>query len=183
MKDHQKESKKKFSIMLLADLYIIALGIFLDIWTKKRIINHASDLPKDLIPGVLQFRYIENKGAAFGMLQEKQTLFAVIFIIVCLAIVYLLIKLPNEKKYHKLHIIFSFIIAGAIGNSIDRFKKGSVTDFIYFYLIDFPIFNVADIFITCSTILLILFILFAYKEEDFDFLKKKKTSSSSNKEK
>ena len=60
------------------------------------------------------------------------------------------------------------IAGGAIGNSIDRMRLGYVIDFFYFKLIDFPVFNVADIFVTVSVVLLIFFILFFYKEEDLD---------------
>ena len=84
-----------------------------------------------------------------------------------------------------MHITFMFIIAGGIGNLIDRIVNKYVVDFIYFYLINFPIFNVADCFVTVATILLALFLLFYYDEKDLklveeyirpDFLKKKKES-------
>jgi signal peptidase II len=70
-----------------------------------------------------------------------------------------------------MRFLMVFIAAGAVGNMIDRVFLGYVRDFLYFSLIDFPIFNVADIYVTCATILLILLLLFYYKEEDdFAFL-------------
>ena len=69
--------------------------------------------------------------------------------------------------------------AGAVGNTIDRVYFGYVTDFIYFKLIDFPTFNVADIWITCATFILLFLILFKYKEDDFDFLKSNKVENNS----
>ena len=80
--------------------------------------------------------------------------------------------MPVNKKLQSLRIILIFISAGAAGNLIDRFFLGYVRDFIYFSLIDFPVFNVADIYVTCAVALLIILILFYYKEEDFSFLQK-----------
>ena len=82
-----------------------------------------------------------------------------------------LVKLPTERKYMPLLVILSFISAGAAGNFIDRVMRRSVVDFIYFVPIDFPVFNVADIFVTCSTALLVILVLFYYQESDFNFLK------------
>jgi signal peptidase II len=62
------------------------------------------------------------------------------------------------------------VTAGSIGNMIDRIKLGYVVDFFDFELINFPVFNVADIYVTVSMILLIILICFVYKEEDFDVL-------------
>ena len=64
-------------------------------------------------------------------------------------------------------------MAGAFGSLIDRVARGYVVDFFYFKLIDFPIFNVADIYVTVTMVLLIGLILFYYKEEDFEFLRRK----------
>ena len=87
------------------------------------------------------------------------------------AVLYVLLRMPLKRKYIVLRFLMVFIAAGAVGNMIDRVFLGYVRDFLYFSLIDFPIFNVADIYVTCATILLILLLLFYYKEEDdFAFL-------------
>ena len=83
---------------------------------------------------------------------------------------YVLYKMPEEKKYRILHVLLSLIAAGAIGNMIDRIRLDYVVDFIYFVLINFPIFNVADIYVTVATALFAISVLFLYKEEDFGFL-------------
>ena len=70
-----------------------------------------------------------------------------------------------------LQYIFGMLMAGAVGNLIDRVVNGSVVDFICFEFIDFPIFNVADCYVTVSVALLIILILFVYKEDDFEFLR------------
>jgi signal peptidase II len=77
-----------------------------------------------------------------------------------------------EKKFNLLKVIMDFIMAGAIGNLIDRIFIGYVTDFIYVELIDFPVFNIADSYITVAAFLLVILSLFYYKDEDFAFLEK-----------
>ena len=76
----------------------------------------------------------------------------------------------QKEKYFKLHILLVMIAGGAIGNLIDRLRFDYVVDFIYIALINFPIFNVADMYVTFSTVLLIFQVLFVYKENDFNFL-------------
>ena len=72
--------------------------------------------------------------------------------------------------YSKLHISLILIAAGAIGNLIDRVRLGYVVDFFYFSLINFPVFNVADIYVTVSSFYLVILLLFVYKESDLEFL-------------
>ena len=68
-------------------------------------------------------------------------------------------------------ITCTLLVSGAAGNFIDRVRFGYVRDFIYFKLINFPVFNVADCYVTVSVVLLIILILFVYKEDDFEFFK------------
>ena len=72
-----------------------------------------------------------------------------------------------------LRVVLVMICAGAAGNFIDRVSQGYVVDFIYFELINFPVFNVADIFVTVGAALLVVLILFYYKDSDFDFLSRR----------
>ena len=78
--------------------------------------------------------------------------------------------MPDKKKYTKLHFLFSLIVAGSIGNMIDRIRYDYVVDFIYFVRINFPIFNVADIYVSLSAVILIILLLFVYKEKDLYFI-------------
>lgn len=159
--------------MLFWDLVIVSSGIALDQWTKALMTRYLKGQPSiSVIKNILELDYVENRGAAFGMLQGKRIYFLVIAAVVFFLFAWLLLKLPPEKKYQKLHIALSFILAGAVGNTIDRGIKGYVVDFVYFKLIDFPVFNVADIFITVTTIWLAVLLLFFFKEEDFDFLRR-----------
>ena len=138
-------------------------------------VSYLKDKPaKVLIDGVFELNYLENRGAAFGMFQNQKILFVIIAIIMITVIGCIIVKLPLMKKYNILEIILVLITAGAIGNLIDRIKVDYVVDFFYFVLINFPIFNVADIYVSVSCVLLAILILFYYKEEDFAFLTKKK---------
>ena len=85
---------------------------------------------------------------------------------------------PSDKKYLPLRIVLIAISAGAAGNLVDRVMLHYVRDFIYFSLIDFPVFNVADIYVTCSVFVLVYLILFYYKEEDLNFFSSKGGSSN-----
>lgn len=160
---------KKTSIICGIVLVIVLVAI--DQLTKLAAINCLMNKPDFiLIKNVLQFHYLENTGAAFSMLEGKQTVFAILTPIVLVFVAYLYYKLPITGRYIPLNLIAIFVIAGAIGNYIDRMMNNYVVDFIYFSLINFPVFNVADIYVTCSIILLMILILFYYKDDDFNFL-------------
>ena len=119
---------------------------------------------------MFELRYLENRGAAFGLLQNQQAFFLIIASITLFFIVYLYIRMPQTKHYLWLRACMISITAGAIGNMIDRVRFQYVVDFLYFELIDFPIFNVADIFATVATFGLVVLLLFYYKEEDINEL-------------
>ncbi len=125
--------------------------------------------------GVFELRYLENRGAAFGLLQGQRTFFLVIGIVVFAAVLLFFRYLSPERRYWPLRLIAVFILAGAWGNMIDRIWNGYVVDFFYFRLIDFPIFNVADIYVTVGTAVLILLVLFYYKDEDLNDILVKRT--------
>lgn len=90
-------------------------------------------------------------------------------------------NIPLTKRFTPIRIVAVLIVAGAIGNMIDRVVHQYVIDFFYFKLINFPIFNVADIYVVVACILFILLMLFYYKEEElgqiFPFMKSKKRKS------
>lgn len=147
---------------------VVILGVALDQFTKHLAVSHLQDGPIVLIDGVFQLQYLENRGAAFGMLQNQQVFFIIISIITLLVVAFIYIQLPKSKHFLPLRICMMALVAGAIGNMIDRIRLQYVVDFFYFELIDFPIFNVADIFATVATIALIVLFLFYYTEEDLD---------------
>ena len=94
------------------------------------------------------------------------TLFYITTPILTLLLAYLYLRTPVRKRYLPLLAVYLFLVAGALGNLIDRILYRYVIDFIYFSLIDFPVFNVADIYVTCSIVVLFLLILFYFKDMD-----------------
>lgn len=166
-------SNKKINFII--DILIIGILIFIDQYTKYLAVLHLKDKPSiKLIDGVFELNYLENRGAAFGMLQNQKIYFVIIAVIMCVVVCYMLLKIPNEKKYYILKACMILIGAGAVGNLIDRLQLNYVVDFFYFVLINFPIFNVADIYVSVSCVVLAIVILFVYKDEDLSFAKIKK---------
>lgn len=155
---------KKIIISILS----IAVLVGIDQWTKS-LATTKLQTPIEIIPGVFEFNYVENRGAAFGILQDHQMMFAIFTVLVVVLIFAFYLKIPHDKKYIPLNISLVVLMAGAIGNFIDRTYLGYVVDFLYFKLINFPVFNVADIYVTCSAILLVILVLFIYKDEDLKF--------------
>ena len=123
-----------------------------------------------LIPGVLELLYLENNGAAFSMLRGRQGFFYILTIIFLAAVTAVLRKMHDTKRLQPLRISLLFLTAGAVGNFIDRVLHKYVVDFIYFSLIDFPVFNIADICVTVSVAVLAVLLLFYYKDSDLAFL-------------
>ncbi len=170
--DNTMSKKKK--LFLVADLLMIIILVAFDQYTKYLACEHLENKPAiKLIAGVLELNYLRNNGAAFGMLQNQKIFFIIVAAVILVIIAYVLYKLPDDKKYNYIHILLVMLSSGAIGNMIDRVRHDYVVDFIYFVLINFPIFNVADIYVTVSTFILVLLFLFYYKENDFAFLNPK----------
>lgn len=153
-------------------LYFILL-IALDQFTKHLAASNLKENPFIIIPKVFQFTYHENNGAVWGILSGKIIFLILVTFLLLFLMVILYLKIPKDKRYNAIRIILVFICAGAVGNLIDRVFNGYVVDYIYFELIDFPVFNLADCYVTMSSILLIILGLFFYKDEDFEFLSSK----------
>lgn len=147
-------------------ILITAVLVFVDLITKAIVENTLKFQDFVIIKNVIVLHYLENKGAAFSMLSGKGFIFLIITPIIMAIIIYFIIKLPDERKFFTLHFDLSVLLAGAIGNFIDRIFLGYVRDFIYFKIINFPVFNFADICVTLSVIYLFVLILFRYKDDD-----------------
>ena len=170
-----KTSNKTRAFFLFLDLLFFVVLVILDQITKSLAVSHLKDRPAYvLLENVFELHYLENRGAAFGMLQNQKALFVIIAIIMLTTITYILIKIPRTKHYFALEFLLVLIASGAVGNLIDRVSLGYVVDFFYFKLIDFPIFNVADIYVSVSCVLLAVLLVFFYKDQDFAFLNKPK---------
>lgn len=166
-------NQKVRQLLFFAVGLIVSIG--LDQWTKALAVAKLKEnQPFVLINGVFEFYYSENRGAAFGMLQGRQFLFFIIAAFVLAAAVFVLVRMPSERRFLPLTACLFLLVSGAAGNMIDRISQGYVVDFLYFKLIDFPIFNVADCYVVIATFLLMILIFFVYSEEDLSFLSFKK---------
>ena len=159
--------KNKMAFSILAFLGVILLTC-IDQFTKFLAVKHLKDAPYEVIPGIFEFHYLENSGTAFGMMQGKQVLLLLVTIMVLILALIYFVKLPWTKQMNFLRILSVFVISGGIGNMIDRLRVHYVIDFLYFKMINFPIFNVADIYVTCATFALAFLIIFYYKEDEID---------------
>lgn len=161
----------KFLCRPLGIGFLTTLLIWLDQFTKSLAVRFLKDQEPFVIwDGVFELHYLENRGAAFGMLQGKQTFFMLIALAVLVGVVFLFVRMSKEPKYWPVRLIAVFVLAGAWGNMIDRVRFSYVVDFFYFKLIDFPIFNVADIYVSVGVAVLALLIFFYYKDEDLERL-------------
>lgn len=137
--------------------------------TKYLAVTYLKDGgPIPVIQNVFELQYLENRGSAFGLMQNRQVFLIISTLLIAGVFVWLFCRLPVRGRMFPLSTICVLIIAGAVGNLVDRLMHGYVVDFLYFKLIDFPIFNVADIYVTVSAFALIILGIFYYKEEDFD---------------
>lgn len=179
--------KKNKVLTYLLSFTVFILLIAIDQITKILAVQHLKDQPSiDIIKDILVLTYVQNTGAAWGMMAGWQTFFIILTSIMFLAVVFIYIITPMTKKYTPMRVILVVLGAGAIGNLIDRIMNGYVHDFIYIKAIDFPVFNVADICVTVSMFVMIFLVIFKYKDDDFnyikDFFKKNKKAESTDNE-
>lgn len=152
---------------------LVVLLTALDQYTKilaQKCLKNQPSIP--LIKNILELKYLypENRGIAFGMFQGKVAFFVALSIVFFVIILYIYVRLPKKRYYFPLAAVIFLMISGALGNFIDRVFRGYVIDFIYVSAIDFPVFNLADIYVVSSGILLVLFVCIKYKDDDFEFL-------------
>ncbi|MCI9147857.1 MAG: signal peptidase II [Hungatella sp.] len=160
--------KRNHIIVFLAGFLCLT---WFDQWTKHLAAGAlVGNGPIVVWDGVFEFLYSENRGAAFGILQGRQGFFFAVAIAVFGFVAYAMAKLPAKKRYVPMEVCLVMVMAGAAGNLIDRVFHGYVVDFLYFKLIDFPIFNVADCYVTVGTALLLVLFLWYYSDEEFDML-------------
>ena len=157
--------KKRISLAVL----VAALLIALDQLVKYKIDSAFMVGERHpLIKGVFQLTYVQNRGAAWGSFSGKIVFLLIITIAILIGALYVYVQLARRKDngYTPIRISLVFLISGAIGNMIDRFARGFVVDMFDFCLINFPVFNVADIYVTCSFIVIVILILFKYKDDE-----------------
>ena len=152
-------------------LVITAAAVLLDQITKLLVVqNIAEGTFAQGLKGVFRLTYIENKGAAFGILSEHRWIFMVLSVIAIAAILFYLWKEKPQSMLVRLSL--GMILGGGIGNMIDRIFRGAVVDFIDLEFMRFYVFNVADSFVCIGCALLILYLILSEIRED----KKKKAA-------
>lgn len=156
----QKRNYFRFAIsfcsLLLADQY-----------TKYLAILHLKGKPPVvLLDKILEFSYLENTGAAFSSFSGMQTFLIVLTTLVIAVLAWQYFTLPAGARFVWIRLCLLFILSGAVGNLIDRMLRRYVVDFIYFVPINFPKFNVADIYITVGVFVLAALMLFYYSDEE-----------------
>ena len=161
-----KVTKKSFLTVTICVLSA-ALLVFLDQWSKTVMqAKLLSEGPVIVIKDFLGFYYVENTGAAFNMLDKQRIIFLIIAVIVVVFGMIALIRSAKPKeKVSKgalliLRIFTVLILAGAVGNGIDRAVNGYVIDFIRVLFIEFPVFNLADCYVVVACIFLLVFVIF-----------------------
>ena len=137
---------------------VVALWLLIDqltkLWAETGPLSAPwSGIPPTLplIPGVVQLMLVHNTGGAWGMFSDMTQLLGVLALIVCAAVLYLFVLAPSSSPLATVGL--SLVVAGGIGNAIDRFVRGYVVDLIDPTFIDFPVFNVADIGVTIGIVL------------------------------
>ena len=150
-----------YGILILFMAVIVAL----DQWSKLAVV---ANIPLygtvEAIPGLFHLTYVQNDGAAFSMLQGGKWLFAGVLVVGLVICIFLIAKkkITSKPELWCLAAVFG----GGIGNFIDRLHLGYVVDMIAVDFLDFAVFNVADSFITCGAIALVIYVLFFDKKKE-----------------
>ena len=164
---------------ILVPLVSVLLIVGLDQLVKYLTIQYLSDGREVKILGdALVLTYVQNRGMAWGLFQNGQVVFVILTPIAIAAVIFLYVRTPWEIEYRPIRIAEVMLVGGALGNLIDRIFRydpvdgslfhGYVVDMIYIKAIHFPVFNVADIFVTLSFVAMMLLLLFVYNDEEFN---------------
>lgn len=148
-------------LAVLSILGMIALDQAVKLWTV-RVLMPIGDIP--LLEGVFHLTYIENRGSAFGLFFGQRMLFLILTPLVLAAICFALWRGIIQTRTGKWSLYLLF--GGAVGNFLDRIFRGFVVDLFYFKLIDFPVFNIADIFVCTGAALFFIYVQFQHKSTE-----------------
>ncbi|MBR5468655.1 MAG: signal peptidase II [Firmicutes bacterium] len=143
--------------------------VLLDQYTKYIALTQLKPIYNvTFIEGFMDFTFVENRGAAFGMLNGARWFFIIVTAIITVGIIYYVAKkIPKTgNEYKALKFSLMLILAGAWGNVYDRIFRGYVVDFFEFTFFKYPVFNVADIYVVCGAILMSVVVMFFIKEDE-----------------
>lgn len=161
--------KKKLVLAFLCIAVLTGFDQFIKYLTVLKLERGKSHV---LINNVFQLTHVRNYGAAWSSFTGKRFFLLAVTLVVLVVLCMLYIRMAKLDMFKDIRVLMVFLISGALGNIIDRVVNGYVVDMFDFCLINFPVFNVADIYVTCSVILLFFIVIFKYKDGDFDILKK-----------
>lgn len=149
---------------MLIWIIIAAAIVACDQLAKLLVITNLSATDSiHILPGLFDFVYVKNTGAAFSILSNNTALLSIISVIFCIGVCIYWYKTKPQSMMFRLALTLLF--AGALGNAIDRIFRGFVVDFISTAFMQFPVFNIADIAITFGAAILVIYLLFFDKEE------------------
>ena len=155
---------------ILAVVFLILLDQGTKLWalaSLKPIHNMT------LVEGFMDLTFVENRGVAFGMFSGQRWFILLLTGIIAAGLIWFYVTMPKKKEYFPLRVSLVMVLSGAIGNIIDRLFRCYVVDFFEFTFFEWPVFNVADIYVVVGVILLALMIVFVVKDEDLELKKKK----------
>ncbi len=162
--------KKTFMIIISAILVI--LDQVVKYYTRVKL----SKEPLVIWSGVFELTFVKNTGAAFGIMKGQKVFFLILTAFFLILAFYLIIKTPLKKRFAGAFTALILLLSGTVGNAVDRLYFGYVTDMFYFKLIDFPVFNVADCYITVAVFLSAILVLFVYDDEEVSLIYGRKNS-------
>lgn len=170
---------KKLSRVFVPLLFLCGI-VGLDQWTKYLTMKHlAGGGEVKFIGNAVVFSYMQNRGMAWGLFQNAQFVLCLLTILAIAVIVFLYVRTPFKPEYRPIRIAEVMLVGGALGNLVDRIFRfdpaeggtyfhGYVVDMIYVKAINFPVFNVADIFVSLAFLSFLFLLIFVYNEDEFN---------------
>lgn len=148
-----------YGVYMLATILVIIIVLFDQITKYFASLSLQDGQAVTLIPRLISLRYHENAGAAWGILSDKRWIFMIVSTVAIIAIIAFMIYTKKQAQSKLLTVSLSFFLGGGIGNMIDRIRLEYVIDFLRFDFFEFPIFNVADSFISVGAGLMVLYLV------------------------
>lgn len=147
-------------------ILLVAIDQLTKFWASTTLKGNSG---VSVIDGVFRFEYIENTGAAFSLLEGNILIFLIFTLFLLVFLCWAYTRIPEGAYFRPLKIVAILLASGALGNFIDRLIHNFVVDFLYFELINFPVFNIADCYITIAVIIFAILIFFRYQDDDFEW--------------
>lgn len=159
--------KRKTILTIIVEVLLILVFVSVDLLTKTFIYEPINAGAPDivLINNILKFTAVQNTGASFGIFKGNAIILAIISLIIIIVVFIIQMFSLTKLKDKTFRFGLILIVAGGIGNIVDRFLLGHVRDFIYFELIYFPVFNIADSCLTIGCVLIIIYVIIYYVKD------------------